>query len=181
MCERRLHASVGHCSEIRPRPQNGPFLILSLFLSLCFTFIPFSLQAQEHKTGAIFDPATYKQVPYKSTLTRGLYTVPPKASVKQFAPYSGDQGQYSTCTAWASAYSAVTIMYAKLNGITDRGQITQSAFSPGFAFRESFSGSFFGCTDGQVIAYVLQAIQKNGVPPTPISMPSVRAPSQSML
>ncbi len=134
-------------------------------LSVFFLLAPSSLQAQGHQTGAIFDAATYQRVPYKSTLTRGLYTVPPKASVKQFAPYAGDQGQYGTCTAWASAYSAVTIIYAKLNGITDRSQITQGAFSPGFAFRESFGGSFAGCANGQVIAYVLQSLQANGVPP----------------
>ena len=134
-------------------------------LFLFFLLAPSSLHAQAHQTGAIFDAATYQQVPYKSTLTRGLYTVPPRASVKQFAPYAGDQGQYGTCTGWASAYSAVSIIYAKLNGITDRNKITQSAFSPGFAFRESFGGGFSGCANGQVIANVLQSIQKKGVPP----------------
>jgi len=139
--------------------RDGLFLTAILLTSALVT-----LQAQEHKTGAIFDPAAYKEVTYKSTLTRGLYTYPPRASVKEFAPFVGDQGQYGTCTAWASAYSAVTIIYAKLNGITDRNRITQSAFSPGFAFRASFAGSFFGCDSGQVTAYVLKSIQANGVP-----------------
>ena len=135
-------------------------LCVLFFLSLAATTLP----AQEHATGAIFDPAAYKKVPYKSTLVRGLYVNPPRASVKQFAPYAGDQGQYSTCAGWASAYSAVSIIYAKLNGLTDRAQITRNAFSPGFAFRASFGTGTVGCNDGQVIAYVLEAIQKSGVP-----------------
>src|SRR5208337_1833184 len=138
---------------------------LSIISIVLVMLAPLALHGQGHRTGAILDPALYGQVSYKSTLTRGLYTVPSKASVKQFAPYSGDQGQYGTCTAWASAYSAVTIIYAKLNGITDRGRITQSAFSPGFAFRESFAGKFFGCDTGQAVANVLKSIQANGVPP----------------
>jgi hypothetical protein len=142
------------------RPLHIFWFVATLLFSLALP----PLQSQEHNTGAIFDPAVYNQVPYESTLTRGLYIVPHKASVKQFAPYSGDQGQYATCTAWASAYSAFTIIYAKLNGITDRSKITQSAFSPGFAFRESFEGNFSGCSQGQVIAYVLQAMQTNGIP-----------------
>jgi hypothetical protein len=137
--------------------------ILIVSVSL-FTLAPFGIQAQQRKTGAVFDPAAYAQVPYKSTLTRGLYTYPAKASVKQFAPFAGDQGQYGTCTAWATAYSAVTIIYAKLNAITDRSRITQSAFSPGFAFRSSFAQSFSGCDNGQAIFYVLKSIQTNGVP-----------------
>jgi Domain of unknown function (DUF4384)/Papain family cysteine protease len=120
--------------------------------------------AQEHGTGAIFDSAIYGQVPYKAPQVRGLYITPSKGSVKQFAPYAGDQGQNATCTGWATAYAAISIIYAKLNGLTDRNEITRDAFSPGFAFRASFGGGFFGCRRGQVIANVLSAIQKNGVP-----------------
>jgi hypothetical protein len=133
-------------------------------VGLLSALLPSPVHAQGRKTGAIFDPTAYAQVPYKSTLTRGLYKYPPKASVKGFAPFAGDQGQYGTCTAWASAYAAVTIIYARMNGITDRTAITREAFSPGFAFRASFGGSFFGCDSGQVTARVLQSIQKNGVP-----------------
>jgi hypothetical protein len=145
--------------QMKKIPLRGLFVLLIL----C-AIVPRNVRAQEHGTGAIFNPEVYRQVPYKSTQVRGLYASPSRASVKQFAPYSGDQGRYSTCTAWSAAYSAVSIIYAKLNGLTNRAQITQRAFSPGFAFRASFGGRFFGCKEGQVIAYVLRAIQKNGVP-----------------
>jgi hypothetical protein len=131
---------------------------------LLMAFVPTGAHAQGHPTGALFDPSVYAKVPYKSTLVRGLYQYPARASVKQFAPYAGDQGQNSTCTGWATAYAAVSIIYAKLNGLADRRQITRDAFSPGFAFRASFGDSFFGCGDGQVLAHVLNAIQKDGVP-----------------
>ena len=136
--------------------------ILIVSVSL-FTLAPFGIQAQQRKTGAVFDPAAYAQVPYKSTLTRGLYTYPAKASVKQFAPYAGDQGQYGICTGWASAYSALAISYAKLNRTTVRSRITHAAFSPSFAFRSSFSEGIVGCDSGPATTYVLQSIQANGV------------------
>jgi len=117
-----------------------------------------------HKTGAIIDQDSYSRVPYKSNLVRGLFVLPAKASIKQYAPYSSDQGDYGTCSAWASAYSATTIIYAKLNGLTDRNEITQHAFSPGFAFRASFADKFTGCDKGQVTSYVLLAIKEKGVP-----------------
>ncbi len=131
---------------------------------LLFAVLPGDVHAQGRKTGAIFNATAYGQVPYKSNLVRGLSFLPARASVKQFAPYSGDQGDFGTCTAWASAYSATTIIYAKLNGITDRSAITRSAFSPGFAFRASFPSDFVGCDNGQALPYILQSIQKNGVP-----------------
>ena len=126
--------------------------------------LPVDVQAQARKTGAIFDQAVYAKVPYKTNLVRGLDVLPHKASIKQFAPYAGDQGQFGTCTAWASAYAATTIIYAKLNGITDRSTITRNAFSPGFTFRASFADQFIGCDSGQAIPYILESIQKNGVP-----------------
>lgn len=150
-------------NEKRFRMKNIPRIGLFVLLFLHFIAPP-GIDAQEHGTGAIFDPSVYRQVPYESTQVRGIYRYPTRASVKQFAPYAGDQGQYSTCTGWATAYSAITTIYAKLNGMTDREQITQSAFSPGFAFRASFAEDFSGCKSGQVTAYVLNAIQKNGVP-----------------
>jgi len=122
------------------------------------------VQAQARRTGAITDQAAYEKVPYKSNLVRGLSMLPSRASVKQYAPYSNDQGDYGTCTGWACAYSATTIIYAKLNGLTDRDKITRSAFSPGFAYRESFAEKFIGCTNPQVISYVLSAIKEKGVP-----------------
>jgi hypothetical protein len=131
-------------------------ILLLVLLPAAFT--------QPRKTGAILDPAAYGRVPYKTSLVRGLYDLPPRASVKQWAPYAGDQGQYGTCTAWSSAYAATTILWAKLNGMTDRRAITAGAFSPGFAFRTSFGDKFLGCDSGQAIPYVLDAIKRNGVP-----------------
>jgi hypothetical protein len=134
-------------------------------LALIFALLPFGVQAQGRKTGAILDTAAYAKVPYKSNLVRGLYDLPAKASVKQWAPYAGDQGQYGTCTAWSGAYAATTILYAKLNGMTDRAAITRGAFSPGFVFRLSFGDQFPGCDSGQAIPYILKVIEKSGVPP----------------
>ncbi|HET6450210.1 MAG TPA: C1 family peptidase, partial [Spirochaetia bacterium] len=142
--------------------RRGRTALLAIPLLLCF--LAPGVGAQDHRLGAVIDAQLDARVPYKSSLVRGLYTLPPRASVKQYAPYAGDQGDHGTCTAWSSAYAATTIIYAKLNGITDRQKITQLAFSPGFAFRESFGSQFPGCAGGQAIPNVLRAIQDNGVP-----------------
>jgi len=82
------------------------------FLCLPLLFFTFgSLFAQEYPTGAILDDAIYQSLPRKAVQHSKALDILPKAfSLKQYAPYPGDQGSYGTCTAWATAYAGRTIM-----------------------------------------------------------------------
>ena len=79
-----------------------------------------------------------EQMQQKVVLTRSLYddiNLPDSFSLKDFAPYPGDQSNYGTCTTWAVSYAARTIIEAQLRGWTDRNQITADAFTPAFTYR----------------------------------------------
>jgi Papain family cysteine protease/Domain of unknown function (DUF4384) len=94
-----------------------------------------------------------------SQIYRDLAT---RASLKPFAPYPSSQGRYSTCTAWASAYAARTILEARQKNWTDRRMITDNAFSPGFLYRLC-EPSRYDCS-GSYISSAMDKLQSVGVP-----------------
>ena len=91
----------------------------------------------EKGTGLIIDKAEIERMPRKMELSFTSYRgMAPAHSLEKFAPYAGDQGQYGTCMAWATAYSAASIIFAQTHGITDREKITKAAFSPTYLFQK---------------------------------------------
>jgi hypothetical protein len=60
--------------------------------------------------------------------------LPDHANLKSFCPSAGNQIQLNTFPAWAAAYSAMTIMWAKNQNFTNAAQIARSAFSPIFVY-----------------------------------------------
>jgi hypothetical protein len=68
--------------------------------------------AQQYSRGTILDAETYNRLPQKAVqLSRGYTGIPASASLKNYAPFPGDQDRYSGCTAWAAAcYHRVRIL-----------------------------------------------------------------------
>jgi hypothetical protein len=110
-------------------------IIRTLCFAVLLSFGLHGLAQAQFATGLDFDDNGYQQVPKKATLTRALTTPPPKASIKQYAPYPKNQEQTGTCVAWSGAYCGRTIIEAIKNNWTDRNFITKNAFSPAFLFR----------------------------------------------
>lgn len=135
-------------------------LQLFAFVSL-FIFLALGANAQTHPRGLDFDDASYAKAPEKATLTRALDTVPAEASIKNYAPYPKTQGQYGTCTAWASAYCGRTMVDAIKYKWTNRDSITAHAYSPAFLFRllRPDDGS---CTGGSNIETAFQLMKTTG-------------------
>lgn len=106
-----------------------------LFLNCLLSLV---VWAQTEKgTGLVIDQAELDRMPRKLELSSASYRgMPPAHSLLQFAPYAGDQGPYGTCVAWATAYSAATMIFAQTHGITDREKITKAAFSPTFLYHQ---------------------------------------------
>jgi hypothetical protein len=78
-----------------------------LFFAAAFAF---GQTEQQYPRGAILDEASYSALPRKAALaTRAYDGLPRMFSLKQFSPLPGDQTDYGTCVAWASAYAARTI------------------------------------------------------------------------
>ncbi|GHV88049.1 hypothetical protein AGMMS50267_04090 [Spirochaetia bacterium] len=109
--------------------------LLTLFL---LTYMGAALFAQtpRYPRGAIFDEAAYSRLPQKAPLATRSYEGLPRAfSLKAYAPLPGDQTEYGTCVAWASAYAARTISESFALGRKSQSETTQSVFSPVYVYR----------------------------------------------
>ncbi|SUB02135.1 Papain family cysteine protease [Pannonibacter phragmitetus] len=113
-------------------------------------------------TGAVFDEQVYGAVPKGAPMARGNYAfLPPRVSLKAFAPTPGDQGRQGSCVGWASAYAARTLSEARRLEMTSRNDINRSVFSPAFIYNQIRQG---GCDDGSLPADALELMAEDGVP-----------------
>lgn len=134
--------------------QFGTGLVLETPLSM-------GSKAAPHGTGLIFDDEAYRNVPMKASLTRGEYAaIPTAASLKKYCPTPGSQANTGTCTAWATAYAAQTILWARANGITDPATITANAYSNGYLYRSISSDP--NCLSGTSPFVALDALKQDG-------------------
>ncbi len=114
-------------------------------------------------TGEVFDPEVYNALPLKAKVsTRSL--LPVRASVEQYCPTAGNQGDYMTCSAWSSAYHFRTIIEAKQRGLTDRAEIDKLAFSPTWVYEILKDTLDEGCAGGLMTAKTLLVFKQLGVP-----------------
>jgi len=92
------------------------------------------------KTGyakrAVLNNEKYNKVAELSdSTTRGkTVSLPASVSLKDYAPIPGNQGYLSSCTGWASAYAARTIIESHYLNRTDKFLTTKMAFSPLFLY-----------------------------------------------
>ncbi|WP_448518389.1 DUF4384 domain-containing protein [Rhodoflexus sp.] len=106
-----------------------PFSLLALFHLL-------PVAAQQRGAGALFDPIKADSVPFATPLMRGDYAVPKAASLKKYCPVPKDQANTGTCTGWAAAYCARTILTAQRRGVTNPLLINQLSYSPSFIYNQ---------------------------------------------
>jgi hypothetical protein len=131
------------------------------FLLACLLALPAS--AQEYSRGAELDPDLYNSLPRKAVqLSRGYTGLPASVSLKDYAPFPGNQGRYSSCTAWAAAFAARTISESLAINRYDRAQTSGSVFSPAFVYKSISSDPL--CKQGTVISHALDLMRNTGVP-----------------
>lgn len=87
--------------------------------------------------------------------------LPGNVNLTNYLPPIGDQGQYGTCVAWATAYNGRTYLYAREKGYTT-SQLSNEAnqFSPKYIF---YALSGRTSCDGSYFEEVLDLIQQKGV------------------
>jgi len=104
-------------------------------------FIPFLSYSQEYPRGVLDGvDSTYFELPLKASATRSFYESAPKSfSLKKYAPSPASQGSYGTCTGWAVAYVARTIIESKKNRLVSKDSITKNAFSATYQYRQASS------------------------------------------
>ena len=85
---------------------------------------------------AILDEEAYNNLPRKAELPARSYEgLPSSYSLKQYAPLPGDQSDYGTCVAWASAYAARTISESVALNRVNQTETTQNVFSPVYVYK----------------------------------------------
>jgi hypothetical protein len=136
-------------------------------IALVFTVLvsAASLFAQAFPRGAILDDDIYNSLPRKAEqLSRSYTAVPPAYSLKQYSPQPGNQGNYGTCTGWASAYAARTIAESIVQNRTDLYMVTNNVFSPVFVYKGSYSLKNINPTgqEGAVISDILEFMKREG-------------------
>jgi hypothetical protein len=111
-------------------------------------FLPFKAG---YSQGTILDGNEYDTAPLRGDGIRGpsgkVEIVPAKSfSLKNYAPIPGNQGDVTSCFAWASAYAAQTILESQRFNRTDKYLSTRMAFSPMsiYGFIEWWSGKPIG-------------------------------------
>ncbi|MDR2185550.1 MAG: C1 family peptidase [Treponema sp.] len=138
--------------------KNFAVIVLLLFLFGAGTLYP----QQRYPLGAIFDEAAYSRLPRKAALASRAYEGLPKSySLKQYAPLPGDQIDYGTCVAWASAYAARTISESVALGRKDQTDTTRNAFSPVYVYR-SIRPDDPECRQGAQIFWALDLMKDSG-------------------
>ncbi|WP_175414964.1 C1 family peptidase [Nibricoccus aquaticus] len=137
---------------------------LCLLLTLPTLFAQQPEPAAEPGTGLIFDLPSYRGTPYKATLTAESYaSAPRKASLEQYCPTPGNQGQYGTCVAFAVAYHARTVLYGAQHGITDKTQLNASVFSPTFIYEQIKEAGDASCQKGTNPINALELMKTSGI------------------
>jgi C1A family cysteine protease len=112
------------------------FFVFRLFLFLFAAAAVFGQAEQRYSKGALFDEEAYSKLPRKAALaTRAYEGLPKSFSLKQYAPLPGDQTNYGTCVAWASAYAARTISESVALNRRNQTETTQNVFSPVYVYR----------------------------------------------
>jgi hypothetical protein len=112
--------------------------------------------------GVIFDDEEYNSSPIKAQLMRGDYQVPSSASIKKYSPRPGNQLDYSTSVAWAIAWQARTILFAKNNGLTDMDDIIKNIFAPAYIYQKAIEDE--NCAEGISLGAGLSAAKTYGMP-----------------
>lgn len=122
-------------------------------------------QKPHYATGCLVDDESYARIPVKARqLTRSYTVLPARASLLPYCPTPGNQGIYQTCTSWAVAYSARTIMEAVANGQKDPKTNAQEAFSPTFVYALIKNSTDRDCSTGTLIEDALAVMKNKGVP-----------------
>ncbi|MEZ5004232.1 MAG: C1 family peptidase [Chitinophagales bacterium] len=135
-----------------------------ILLLLSLSIFVLAEQGFAQRKGLVFSKESYENVPKADDQTLG-YTdesLPSAVSHKKYAPYPGNQGDYGTCVGWSSSYGALSIEYAKQMNITDRQQITFTAFCPYYIYNQFKSEFDFFCQSGGLFEDALEILYTKG-------------------
>lgn len=133
--------------------------LISVLLFICI-----ASRAQENRAmGEVIDLALIAKTPQKIQISeRSFRGMASSFSLEKYTPTPGDQGNYGTCTAWATGYGVATILYAITHDLTDKDLINKYAFSPSFLYEQIKSTEDNTCQGGSSSVQALLTLIKIG-------------------
>ncbi len=138
---------------------------MKLFIFIFIFFCSVHLFAQQRATGMIFDAPSLRAIPYKAKLTAESYgNMPASASLERFCPTPGNQGNYSTCVAFATGYHLRTILYAKQQSeLGNAADPNATIFSPSFIYEQIKGKDDRNCDEGANPVDAFELMKERGV------------------
>ncbi len=135
------------------------------YLLFCLAIFFFLNSSAQYAMGIPETPDTsLEKMKQKTTLISANYkSLGGSASLKKYCPTPGNQGSYSTCAAWSTAYAARTIIESQRRGWNSASQITQNTFSPMFIYKLN-NPYDANCSQGAHPADLFELMQDKGVP-----------------
>lgn len=119
------------------------------------------LPALSHAQGDITTPTDLAGIPLSPGLTT-KESLPQLASLSLYTAPAGEQGLYSTCTAWSMAM-ARSICYAYKKKITNRDSLKKYFFSPAFLYYNIRNKKDTNCSEGSRISDAIRSLKEKGI------------------
>ena len=118
------------------RKSLNKYSILIFFYGFLITPISTKAQVQRAK-GFIFNASEYrKKVERRGSQVENMSNLPIRSSLRAFCPTPQDQGAEPSCTAWATAYGAMTIQQARQRKVHNQKEVDKIANSKSFIFNQ---------------------------------------------
>lgn len=131
---------------------------------IIFLFVHNYAFGQLYSTGLVFNDDNYQKANSKALLNSDVFKdLPASASLKKFCPRPGNQLQLNTSPAWATSWSAKTILEAQKNKWTDQSMITHNTFSPAFLYYHIRPADDETCESGIDLYDALNFLKYQGV------------------
>jgi Papain family cysteine protease/Domain of unknown function (DUF4384) len=112
-----------------------------------------------------WNPEITKRASKKIQLASVSYRGMPSAySLEKYAPTMGNQGDYSTCNAFACAYASATMIFAQTHAITDKSVINKCIFSPTYLYESIMDKGTNNCQTGSHPLIALLFMNEKGLP-----------------
>lgn len=140
-------------------------MIKKIFLFGVFLFGISGVFAQsiiEHGMGCLPEKDVASLPKQPQLMTRDFDNLPSRFSLLPYCPMPKSQGQYGTCTSWATTYAFRTILDAVRYDITDRAQITAEAYAPLFIYAQIKNPYDWECKKGSHISDAMKCLRDVG-------------------